>query len=61
MTKKRLHAVTALAAVALAGLMTAPVVSAEDGIGLLNSYIGNWQGEGALLGGEKPEPFRCRR
>lgn len=60
MTKKRLHAVTALAAVALAGLMTGPVVSAEDGIGLLNSYIGNWEGEGALLGGEKPEPFRCR-
>lgn len=57
MMKKRLQA---LAAMALAGLMTGPAVSAEDEIGLLNSYIGNWKGEGALVGGEKPEPFRCR-
>lgn len=27
---------------------------------LLTSYIGNWSGEGALVGGDKPEPFRCR-
>ncbi|ODT66686.1 MAG: hypothetical protein ABS75_26840 [Pelagibacterium sp. SCN 63-23] len=28
--------------------------------GLLSSYIGNWRGESTLVGGEKPEPFRCR-
>lgn len=27
---------------------------------LLASYIGNWRGESMLVGGEKPEPFRCR-
>ena len=27
---------------------------------LLATYIGNWKGEGALVGGQKPEPFRCR-
>lgn len=29
-------------------------------IALLESYIGDWRGEGALVGGDKPEPFRCR-
>ena len=27
---------------------------------LLNSYVGNWRGESMLVGGENPEPFRCR-
>jgi hypothetical protein len=27
---------------------------------LLSSYIGDWRGEGALIGGDQPEPFRCR-
>ena len=27
---------------------------------LLSSYIGDWRGEGALVGGDQPEPFRCR-
>lgn len=27
---------------------------------LLKSYLGSWQGQGALVGGDKPEPFRCR-
>lgn len=36
-------------------------VQASNGeLALLSSYIGNWRGEGALVGGGKPEPFRCR-
>jgi hypothetical protein len=27
---------------------------------LLETYIGSWKGEGMLVGGQKPEPFRCR-
>ena len=29
-------------------------------IELLQTYIGDWRGEGALVGGDQPEPFRCR-
>lgn len=29
-------------------------------LALLESYVGSWQGEGALVGGDQPEPFRCR-
>jgi hypothetical protein len=37
----------------------APAQAAGE-IALLESYVGNWQGEGALVGGDQPEPFRCR-
>ena len=37
----------------------APVQAAGE-VALLESYVGNWQGEGALVGGDRPEPFRCR-
>ena len=40
------------------GVATASAGEAE--LAVLSSYIGNWQGESALVGGEKPEPFRCR-
>jgi hypothetical protein len=42
---------------ALAG--AAPARAAGE-IALLESYVGSWQGEGALVGGDRPEPFRCR-
>lgn len=48
---------------ALAILLAFIPVSAQAGqaeSGLLASYIGSWQGEGSLVGGEAPEPFRCR-
>jgi hypothetical protein len=32
----------------------------EAELALLSSYVGNWQGQGALVGGDEPEPFRCR-
>ncbi|NGP19377.1 hypothetical protein [Devosia aurantiaca] len=41
--------------------VTAMVPSfAQDQMALLNTYIGNWRGESALIGGDRNEPFRCR-
>ena len=37
-----------------------PASAGETELAVLTSYIGSWQGEGALVGGDKPEPFRCR-
>lgn len=42
-------------------ILTPTSVSASNGeLELLTSYIGDWRGEGALVGGDQPEPFRCR-
>jgi hypothetical protein len=57
---KGLRAVMAALAVMLAGLFAVPAVAGEAELGLLTSYIGDWKGSGALVGGEKPESFRCR-
>ena len=57
MTKKIL---TAIAAIILFGLSAAPAQSGKAELDLLTSYIGNWRGAGVLVGGEKPESFRCR-
>ena len=40
--------------------MPAVAPAAERELDLLQSYIGSWRGEGALVGGDQPEPFRCR-
>lgn len=37
-----------------------PASAGESELAVLTSYIGNWHGEGALVGGDEPEPFRCR-
>ena len=42
----------------LSGVAGAHAGDAEQA--LLASYVGNWSGEGVLVGGDKPEPFRCR-
>lgn len=34
--------------------------TAQPELELLTSYVGNWRGEGALVGGDRNEPFRCR-
>lgn len=39
---------------------TLPATAGEAELAILTSYVGNWQGEGALVGGDQPEPFRCR-
>lgn len=48
----------ALLSIPFASVM--PAQAAGEELALLESYIGNWQGEGALVGGDQPEPFRCR-
>ena len=50
----------ALMAALVAGMMALPAQAAQSPLALLESYVGNWQGEGALVGGDQPEPFRCR-
>lgn len=50
------------AILALPMLVSGPVTvqAAEAELALLGSYVGNWRGEGALVGGDRNEPFRCR-
>ncbi|MDP1730509.1 MAG: hypothetical protein Q8L54_04875 [Devosia sp.] len=60
MSRRRLHAVTAIAAIMLSSLIAAPAQSGKVELDLLTSYIGKWSGAGVLVGGKAPEPFRCR-
>src|SRR5690606_14157877 len=52
------------ALIALAFVVPATVPAsasaAGDELALLSSYIGDWRSEGALVGGDQSEPFRCR-
>ena len=52
--RRHLQAAVAVAAMALTGPAFAGPVE------LLESYVGDWKGTGALVGGQNPEPFRCR-
>ncbi len=54
MMRRHLQAAVAVAAMALTG----PALSGP--VELLESYVGDWKGTGALVGGQNPEPFRCR-
>jgi hypothetical protein len=54
MMRRHLQVAVAVAAMALTGPALAGPVE------LLESYIGDWKGAGALVGGQNPEPFRCR-
>lgn len=60
MTSKRPHVVTAIAAIMLMGLVAGPAGAGQAEMDLLASYVGKWSGAGTLVGGEEPEPFRCR-
>lgn len=44
----------------MAALAATPASATEVELALLTSYIGNWEGDGALVGGDQPEPFHCR-
>lgn len=57
---KLFHVLPLLAALAVPALTDAPAQAGEAELALLSSYIGDWRGEGALVGGDEPEPFRCR-
>lgn len=50
----------ALAAMIALGSAAVPVSAGQVELDRLVSYIGNWSGTGVLVGGEAPEPFRCR-
>lgn len=50
----------ALAAIAMTSALSAPAKAGPAELDLLLSYLGSWQGAGALVGGQEPEPFRCR-
>ena len=52
--RRHLQAAVAVAAMAMIGPAFAGPVE------LLESYVGDWKGTGALVGGQNPEPFKCR-
>ena len=58
MKRSKIVGAVLVAMFALAG--AAPSHGSDAELELLTSYVGNWRGEGALVGGDRPEPFRCR-
>jgi hypothetical protein len=49
------------AAAMLALMAPVPTMAqGSDEIELLSTYVGDWRGESALVGGDRNEPFRCR-
>ncbi len=44
----------------LLAAVLAPGLAVAQDSERLQVYVGNWSGAGALVGGENPEPFRCR-
>lgn len=46
--------------VVASAFLAGPAIAADAELAFLSSYIGEWRGESVLVGGEKPEPFRCR-
>jgi hypothetical protein len=56
----RMRVLMAVIAIALSSFVAVPAQSGQVELDRLTSYIGNWTGAGALIGGKAPEPFRCR-
>jgi hypothetical protein len=50
----------AAAAIAVSGFAVAPALAGPVEMDLLSGYVGNWKGNGVMVGGAQPEPFRCR-
>lgn len=48
------------AAMAVSSLVAAPALAGPAEMDLLSGYVGNWKGEGVMVGGQQPEAFRCR-
>ena len=44
----------------LALFSMAPAMAGPQELAVLTSYIGDWRGSSALVGGGKSEPFTCR-
>jgi hypothetical protein len=43
-----------------AGALVTPSMAGPEQHAMLLGFIGDWRGEGALVGGDRNEPFRCR-
>jgi hypothetical protein len=54
----RLASAVGVIAICAAGIIPAHAGPAE--LALLTAYVGQWSGAGVLVGGKKPEPFKCR-
>jgi hypothetical protein len=52
--------VATIAAFILSFLAAAPASAGQAEIDLLSSYVGGWSGAGTLVGGDQPQPFKCR-
>lgn len=50
----------AAAAIAVSSLAVVPALAGPAEMDLLSGYVGNWKGQGVMVGGAEPEPFRCR-
>lgn len=55
-----LSQIAALGTAAVALTATTAVHAGPAELALLSSYIGEWSGSSALVGGDEPEPFSCR-
>lgn len=60
MKRIRRKITTMLAAIGVAAAVAAPVAAGPAEMDLLSSYVGDWSGASMLVGGQAPEPFRCR-
>ncbi len=60
MRQNRLSAAALMAGLLISGLFGAPAKAGQAENDLLASYVGQWNGTSALVGGASPEPFRCR-
>ena len=56
---KSYRVLATVVAMGVAGLLQ-PAMAGQQEVDLLLSYVGDWRGQGALVGGEAPEPFKCR-
>ena len=48
------------AAIAVSSFAVAPALAGPAEMDLLSGYVGNWKGQGVMVGGQQPEAFRCR-
>lgn len=56
----RVRTFAAAAAIAVSGFAAMPALAGPAEMDLLSSYVGDWKGQGVMVGGEQPEAFRCR-
>jgi hypothetical protein len=57
---KGFRSFAAAATIAVSSLAMAPAMAGPAEMDLLSGYVGNWKGNGVMVGGQQPEPFRCR-